>query len=238
MYRPKIRDEVSAESPTSRYPPAMIARLSGQLVSVGRQSVLLMHRESGVTYEILVPTFLLEHLSSKVDQPVYFITYHYLEGVGQGSHFVPRLIGFLTERQRDFFELFTTVGGIGNRKALRALAQEPSVIATSIASRDAKALTQLPEIGKKMAELVIAELHDKVGPFVDAGFAGIDVKGAAVAVRPATNLGPLGEDAVAAVMALGETRVDAERLVGRVLGSDRTFATVGDVLTAVLALRA
>jgi Holliday junction DNA helicase RuvA len=198
-----------------------------------------MHRESGVTYEILVPTFLLEELSSKVDQPVYFVTYHYLEGVGQGSHFVPRLIGFLTERQRDFFELFTTVGGIGNRKALRALAQEPRVIATSIASRDAKALTQLPEIGKKMAELVIAELHDKVAPFVDAGFAGIDVKGtAAVATRPAANLGPLGEDAVAAVVALGETRADAERLVGRVLGSDRTFATVGDVLTAVLALKA
>lgn len=198
-----------------------------------------MHRESGLTYEILVPTFLLEELRNKVDQPVYFVTYHYLEGIGQGTHFVPRLIGFLTERQREFFELFTTVGGIGNRKALRAMAQSPSSIAVSIASRDAKALTQLPEIGKKLAELVIAELHDKVAPFVDSSFAGIDVKhDAAVAAKPTTNFGPLGEDAVAAVMALGETRADAEKLVGRVLGSGRTFATVGDVLTSVLALKA
>ncbi len=215
----------------------MIARLGGQLVQCDKQSVLVLH-QSGLTYELLVPTFLLQSLSSQIDQPVHFITYHYLEGIGQGTHFVPRLIGFLTVRQREFFELFTTVSGIGNRKALRAMALDPAAIATSIASRDAKALTQLPEIGKKLAELIIAELHDKVTPFVDASFTGIEVKGGAVSNRPASPLDPLAEDAIAAVMALGESRGDAERLVQRVLSDNRTHRTVGDVLAGVLALKA
>lgn len=217
----------------------MIARLGGQLVQCDRQSVLVLH-QSGLTYELLVPSFLLSTLSSKIDQPVYFITYHYLEGIGQGTHFVPRLIGFLTVRQREFFELFTTVSGIGNRKALRAMALDPALIATSIASRDAKALTQLPEIGKKLAELIIAELHDKVAPFVDASFTGVEVKGStatSAAARPAPH-DPLTEDSIAAVMALGESRADAERLVLRVRGNSRTQQTVGDVLAGVLALKA
>jgi Holliday junction DNA helicase RuvA len=214
----------------------MIARLGGQLVQCDRQSVLVLH-QSGLTYELLIPTFLLQSLSNQIDQPVYFITYHYLEGIGQGTHFVPRLIGFLTVRQREFFELFTTVSGIGNRKALRAMALDPATIATSIASRDAKALTQLPEIGKKLAELIIAELHDKVTPFVDSSFTGIEMKSATPS-RPNTPRDPLIEDSIAAVMALGETRADAERLVQRVLTDDRTQRTVGDVLAGVLALKA
>lgn len=192
-----------------------------------------------MTYELLVPTFLVETLHSKVDQPVHFITFHYLEGQGQGTHFIPRLIGFITTRQRDFFELFTTVGGIGNRKALRAMAIDPAMIATSIASRDAKSLTHLPEIGKKLAELIIAELHDKVAPFVDPGFTGIDPKAApSTSLRPSPPLGPLGDDSIAAVIALGETRADAERLVTRVLSHGGNYRTVGDVLAGVLALKA
>lgn len=196
-----------------------------------------MH-QSGLTYELLVPTFLLQTLASKVDQPVHFVTFHYLEGIGQGTHFVPRLIGFLTTREREFFELFTTVSGIGNRKALRAMALDPATIATSIASRDAKALTQLPEIGKKLAELIIAELHDKVAPFVDGSFTGIDVKPALSPPRATITHDPLTEDAIAAVMALGESRADAERLVLRVRNDGRTQQTVGDVLAGVLALKA
>lgn len=219
----------------------MIARLGGQLVQCDKQSVLVLH-QTGLTYELLVPTFLLQSLASQIDQPVHFITYHYLEGIGQGTHFVPRLIGFLTVRQREFFELFTSVSGIGNRKALRAMALDPATIATSIASRDAKALTQLPEIGKKLAELIIAELHDKVTPFVDAAFTGIEIKGAQAPSRPTTPLDPLTEDAIAAVMALGESRGDAERLVQRVLSAggpnSRTHRSVGDVLAGVLALKA
>ncbi|MBU6412451.1 MAG: hypothetical protein KGS45_03175 [Planctomycetes bacterium] len=219
----------------------MIARLGGQLVQCDKQSVLVLH-QSGLTYELLVPTFLLQSLVSQIDQPVHFITYHYLEGIGQGTHFVPRLIGFLTVRQREFFELFTTVSGIGNRKALRAMALDPATIATSIASRDTKALTQLPEIGKKLAELIIAELHDKVTPFVDGSFTGIEVKGTPTLSRPNTPRDPLTEDAIAAVMALGESRTDAERLVQRVLSgggpNSRTHRSVGDVLAGVLALKA
>src|SRR5712671_6350629 len=90
----------------------------------------------------------------------------YLEGQGQGTSFVPRVLGFATPREREFFELFTTVKGLGNKRALRALAREPVEIAGAIAEKNTRALQELPEIGKRLAETVIAELTGKVEKFV------------------------------------------------------------------------
>lgn len=61
---------------------------------------------------------------------------------GEGS--LPRLIGFEAARDRQFFELFTTVKGIGNRKALKAMAIEPAAIAALIVAKDAKARPNYP----------------------------------------------------------------------------------------------
>ncbi len=55
-------------------------------------------------------------------------TFQYLESQGQGSSVIPRLVGFQSTAEREFFELFTTVKGIGNRRALRAMAEDPGVI--------------------------------------------------------------------------------------------------------------
>ena len=50
------------------------------------------------------------------------ITLHiveYLEGNSAGSRFVPRRLGFLTELELEFFELFCTVEKIGAKKGSR-----------------------------------------------------------------------------------------------------------------------
>ncbi len=77
----------------------------------------------------------------------------------------PRLIGFLSEIEREFFELFCSVDGVGVKKALRAMVRPVKEVATAIEEQDAKTLSSLPGIGPAMAERIIAKLRRKVPKF-------------------------------------------------------------------------
>jgi Holliday junction DNA helicase RuvA len=190
----------------------MIARISGKLQGIEGSAALIAPGEAGLVYEVSLPAYLAEPMRARVGTVLTLITLHYLEGQGQGASFVPRLIGFNTEEEKEFFEVFTTVKGIGPRKALRALAEPPGAIAAAISRKDVTGLVKLPEIGKRLAETIIAELTGKVERFMaviddEAGRAG-----GRVAEPPAAV-----EDAVSTLVALGETRADAQRLVLRAM---------------------
>ena len=182
----------------------MIAKLTGRLEQVSSASVLL-DVGGGVWYEVLVPAFDVERLSRRLGQEVALHTIHYVEGNPAHGVQTPRLIGFSSETDREFFRVFTTVKGIGVRKALRALARPVGEIAAAIQAKDSKFLVALPEIGRRTAEQVIAELHGKVETFAAE----------ARPVRPEMP-GPAAE-AVAVLVQLGERRADAMALVQRVL---------------------
>ena len=77
----------------------------------------------------------------------------------------PRLIGFLSEVEREFFELFCSVDGVGVKKALRAMVRPVKEVATAIEEQDAKLLSSLPGIGPAMSERIIAKLRRKVPKF-------------------------------------------------------------------------
>jgi len=66
---------------------------------------------------------------------------------------------------REFFRLFTTVPGIGVRKALRCLTIAVRDIARAIENKDSAVLTRLPGIGPRMAQKIIAELSGKAARF-------------------------------------------------------------------------
>jgi len=200
----------------------MVASLTGTLLALEGTAATVRPAGplgEGVTLEVLLPAYLAERLLTRVGEPVTLATFLYFEGQGQGTSFEPRLLGFASADERRFFDLFTTVKGIGNRKALRAMAAPPADIAGAIIRADAKALTQLPEIGRKLAETMIVELKDKVAPFASASSLGPSVS--APTRKPAAAVearlsGPAG-DAVEALIRLGEQRPEAERRVLRVL---------------------
>jgi len=213
----------------------MLTRLSGVLERVGDGTGTMVPAASPFAIELLLPQYLVEKLAPKVGQAVTLTTLLYLEGQGQGTSFVPRLVGFETPTDRAFFELLTTVKGIGNRKALRAMALPPASIARLIASKDAKSLTKLPEIGKRLAETMIAELTGKVDGYLAGGeVAGLD---AAAAGRPfvAPTFGPAGAEAVEVLVALGDTRVEAERKVETAIrrSGSKVPETADEVLNVV-----
>lgn len=216
----------------------MIARLTGTLESIEGVLAVVSLDGGALAHEVLVPAYFAEKLAGKVGARVTFVTFQYLESQGQGASFIPRLIGFAQVADRRFFELFTTVKGIGYRKALRAMAAEPGVIAGAIASRDAKSLTKLPEIGKRMAETIIAELSGKVEAFLAPGeMASMDAHSSN---RNGIS-GGVTEDTVMALMSLGEPRIEAESLVSRALErakrEQRAAESVEDLLGVIFAMR-
>jgi Holliday junction DNA helicase RuvA len=180
----------------------------------------------GITYQVLLQAYAAARLSGqgaqggRIGHPITLHTLHYLESQGQGAVFIPRLAGFLTPHDRAFFELFTTVKGIGYRKALRAMTIDTSRIAAAIADRDLAVLQSLPEVGRRTADTIVATLRGKVDAFVsasaysptgtsDTADAGID--------SPST---PLAREAMEILLQLGENRIQVIQWIDRAMMAD------------------
>ena len=143
----------------------MIQKICGKIDSVSDDSVTL--ELGGIFYEIMIPSGLAESLRNlaRENRPATLYTYYYIESSGNASNLYPRLVGFTVPSDREFFKIFMTVPGIGVKKALRCLTMPVRDIARSIETKDTALLRQLPGIGPRMAEKVVAELAGKVTRF-------------------------------------------------------------------------
>lgn len=205
----------------------MISAVTGQLRRVEADRV---HLDLGAFLcELLVPAADTAELHANLGRSVTLHTILYLEGDTARGSLQPRLLGFLHPEDRRFFELFTTVKGIGPRTALKALSVPAGRIAQAIESRDVRFLTQLKGIGNRTAELIIAELAGKLGELASALAPG-------VCLQPAP-LSQIEQDALEAAVALGLQRPEAERLLDRVRQADIKFAAPDELLRQMLALR-
>lgn len=215
----------------------MLTRITGNLesISTGAVPAATIGLPGELAVEILLPAYLGESLGQRIGQRVVLHTMVYLEAQGQGTSFIPRLVGFPSVQDRAFFEVFTTAKGVGNKKALKAMTETPATIAAAIMTKDIKALTKLPEIGKRLAETMVAQLSGKVEAF--AGDAIMAPAAGSTIIEPRAMGGAAGE-AVAALMALGETRGEAERKVGLVMGKVGEDSEVDEIVSAVFAGRA
>ncbi len=206
----------------------MISRIHGLMIGLETGRALL--DRDGIVYEVHVPSVDQQRLGAMINETVTLHTLHYLEGQGQGSSFIPRLIGFLDADDREFFEIFTTVKGMGNRKALRALALPLSVVARAIAEKDLDLLVSLPEIGKRTADTIVAQLSGKVDRFVELKpVAGVGAVDAAAS--------ELVRDVVTVLVQLGESRTDAESLVTRALAVDPSIEDAERLIEAAFRLK-
>jgi Holliday junction DNA helicase RuvA len=141
----------------------MIKRVSGVLERVEPTGVELAMGHA--VHEVLVPELVRRGLQAKLGQTVTLHTLEFLEGNPTRGNMVPRLVGFLTEVEREFFELICEVDGVGVRKALRAIVRPVGEIATAIEEQDAAMLSTLPGIGAATAERMIAKLRRRMPKF-------------------------------------------------------------------------
>ncbi len=140
----------------------MIAQISGKITQKKNNCIIL--DINGLCYEVLIPPIIMSRLDDFAqDGQIKLITYHYLQA--EPSKSIPVLIGFINEIEKEFFELFITVSGIGPRAALKAINKPISIIAKGINDGDISLLCSLPGIGKQRAKEIIAKLQGKMGKF-------------------------------------------------------------------------
>ena len=141
----------------------MIARISGKIVEKANNYILI--EVGGISYQVLIPAMVMQHIDNEFNpgENISLVTYHYHQV--EPSRSTPVLVGFLNEIEKEFFEVFITVSGIGPRAALRALNQPISLIARAIDEGDINFLRSLPGIGQQRAKEIIAKLQNKVGKF-------------------------------------------------------------------------
>jgi holliday junction DNA helicase RuvA len=179
----------------------MIARLEGKLVKLDAESALV--QVGAIAYEVLLPGYCVNTLAGSIGSNVILCTMEYYEGSLGGGNLIPRIVGFLSDGEREFFTKFTSVKGIGIKKALRSLSLPIANIASAIESGDDKILTALDGIGKRTAQQIIAELKGKLGSFA----VGVEQAAATAAFKA------FQAEAVEILIAWGEKRNEAIELV-------------------------
>lgn len=213
----------------------MITRITGTLTALLPDRAQI-DPGGGLVYEVLLPSYAVARLGIQIDQQVSLETLHYLEGQNQGASFIPRLAGFLSAQDRAFFELFTTVKGIGPRKALRAMTFPTAQLAAAIADRDLATLQSMPEIGKRTAETIVVTLKDKVESFLSApARVAAATRGKTAVIDDAPTDAPRGgiaRDALEVLTQLGENRVQAATWIDQILARETDRPATADALVA------
>ncbi len=141
----------------------MISEINGKLKQKKDTSVIL--DVNGICYEVMIPPAVMKNLDTAggEGQTVSLKVYHYYQM--DQSKAIPVLVGFLNDIERDFFEQFITVSGVGPKAACRALSESFPVIAEAIDNGNMALLKTLPGIGEQKAREIVAKLQGKVGKF-------------------------------------------------------------------------
>jgi Holliday junction DNA helicase RuvA len=201
----------------------MITRIHGRLAGMRGDSAIV--EVSGLSYEVMLPGGLAQRLTRSLApdevREVTFHTLHYIEGWGGGGSQRPRLIGFTEELDREFFELLTTVSGLGTKTALRALTIPIAEMAQAIEGGDARTLAKLPRIGPRMADKIIAELKGKAWKFTLR--TGEEPLAAPVKARPAEQ--PFVAEAREILLQVGYRPSDAATAIEKVIRARPDIAT-------------
>ena len=203
----------------------MITKITGKPVAVAGDTLTLA--VGAFEYEILVPEFARRNLQDKIGNDVSLHTVEYLEGNAMQGRLIPRLVGFLSPIEREFFDMFCEVDGVGVKKALRAMVRPVQDVATMIEEQDAKGLATLPGIGPATAERIIAKLRRKVPKFA------LLVAGEVAAATGREIERDLLTEAFEVLRVLGHNDADARRLLDGALDKKTKYKDVDALLRAV-----
>ena len=130
------------------------------------------------------------------------------------------LFGFRSRAEKEFFLSLLSVNGIGPKMAIKILsAGSLASIARAIEGGDAKALSQLPKVGKKTAEQLVVSLKGKMGVYLESQFAGAGSASGksrqAGASLPLTNQNPVESEITSALTHLGFRSQEIEHVIAK-----------------------
>ena len=179
----------------------MIGKLNGVVDSFGEDWVILdVH---GVGYLAHCSAKTLEALPSRGEAATLFVETQIREDQ-------IRLIGFMSEVEREWFRLLLTVQGVGSKVALAVLGTlNGSELASAVALQDKAMIARAPGVGPKVAARIAAELKDRAPGIVGVDMGVIRLQselGDKVAPKPAS-------EAVSALVNLGYGQMQASAAI-------------------------
>ncbi|MDD5431809.1 MAG: OB-fold domain-containing protein [Candidatus Omnitrophica bacterium] len=201
----------------------MISRISGKIVEKGNNYLTVS--VGGFCYEVLIPQAVMQRMDefTAPDGNINLITFHYHQV--EQSKSIPVLIGFLNDIEKDFFQVFITVSGIGPRAALKALNKPISQIAQAIDEGNVSFLKSLPGIGEQRAREIVAKLQNKVGKFglIQDNKISLEIK----------ETKDFEEEALAVLMQLEYKKSEALSMIKKALEESNSIKTAEDLLNFV-----
>jgi holliday junction DNA helicase RuvA len=181
----------------------MIAHLRGRLLSKTPNQAII--ECAGVGYDVTISVTTFSALPAENYEAVLHIHTHVREDA-------IALFGFSETQEKRLFEKLLTISGIGPKLAITVLSGISSDrLITAIRSGDHATLTRIPGIGKKTSERVVLELKDK-----------LDDLAAAIPESGSTgpHHGPIGDDALSALVNLGYPRPVAQKAIESAIEKD------------------
>ena len=188
----------------------MIDYIKGIIVEITPTDVVLECH--GIGYRILISLQTYEALNGQSESKVYI--HHYLREDEELYY------GFASKDERELFRLLIGVSGIGASTARMMLSSLTSdEIRNAILAEDINKIKSIKGIGLKSAQRLILELKDKV------------VKGAGSENTTlfSTGSNPAVEEAVTALVMLGFTKVNVNKVVTAVL-KDSPGASLEEII--------
>ncbi|MCL1995901.1 MAG: Holliday junction branch migration protein RuvA [Defluviitaleaceae bacterium] len=175
----------------------MIAFIEGK-VDTMLGSSLVVGTDGGVGYNVFATTATIEN--TNVGDTIKLYTYMSV------SENKIALYGFSSYQETNFFELLTSVNGIGPKVALGLLNSDSSMgLAVSIVTGDVKKLQKAPGVGAKTAQRIVLELKDKIAKMANA-----DSNAPTPTLPQGTN------DAADALLALGYSATEVYQVVAKI----------------------
>jgi len=176
----------------------MFEYIKGKIAYLDNQKVIIDANNIG--YKVYIPSCIYLDLL-KMTEVFLYLSYM----VKEDSH---TLYGFLTKTQRDVFELLNTVSGIGTKTAILLLGHlDVENLHFAITNADIRIISKVPGIGRKTAERLIVELKDKF-KILDKNI---------LFTSSSSKDHSLASDAIAALMNLGYSPIQAQKAVKSIL---------------------
>ncbi|MGC2404293.1 MAG: Holliday junction branch migration protein RuvA [Acidobacteriaceae bacterium] len=178
----------------------MIAHLRGRLLAKYPQQAIL--EAGGVGYDVVISISTFTALPAEGAEVALFIHTHVREDT-------LALYGFLDRNDKRVFERLITVSGVGPKLAVTiqsGLSTERLIGA--IRGQDHATLSQIPGIGKRLAERLVVDLKDKLEDLA--------------AAPPAVETGPSTDDVLSALVNLGYQRPLAQKAIAAAVAKDKS----------------
>lgn len=192
----------------------MISFLKGILDSVRDEMIII--NVNGIGFAVQAGASTIRRMPPNGNE-VKLYTYLYSRDEGLS------LYGFYEQNELEVFRLLIGVAGVGPKAATVLLSfLDPEKLKIAVARGDVGILKQAPGIGKKTAERIILELKDKILKIIPLEKADL------------TSFNTEGDDALAALVALGYSEAEAQKAIRQVLKGTATNLTATELVRTAL----